>query len=438
MGCVYVWTNQVNGKQYVGMSINPEDRKKSHLSSIRSGKGCYSFHNAVRKHGVEAFTYEEVFWSDDRAELAAREIEEIARRGTFKDSSKGYNLTPGGEGATALTPETEARRAAKIKVTLNRPELKAKMSANAKAVSARPGVREKRSAVMQAHNARPEVKADLSERFKAKNAEPAFRAKQKAAYERPEVREKLAANSKAYWAKPEARAKQSAAQKARMSCPEERAKAVAILRAARETPKAKANLAAAQKARWENPEARAKQSALLAVYNAKPGVRERRSEMQKAICARPGHNEKRSAAQRATFARPEVKARLSARSTAANLARNPNIFAEGLTFISQQLAAEHFGIGQGGVHSRVYSRSFRFWHTIPNHNDPECDAVEECWAIMQWATENRDHANVPEWMRERLGLPRHGEVPSGLWAAEGRVSTSSRGGAHSPSDRQGG
>jgi group I intron endonuclease len=108
MGCVYVWTNTLNGKQYVGMSVEPEVRRRNHLYSARSGSG-YFFHNAVRKYGEEAFTYEEIFWSDDDAELKAIEIAEIARRGTF---GGGYNLTPGGDGITKLTCESEARRVA--------------------------------------------------------------------------------------------------------------------------------------------------------------------------------------------------------------------------------------------------------------------------------------------------------------------------------------
>lgn len=302
MGCVYVWTNKVNGKQYVGMSIEPEVRKKSHLFAIRSGNGCYAFHNAVRKYGREAFTYEEVFWSDDRQELAAREIAEIAQRGTFKDPEKGYNLTPGGEGITDLTPESKAKKSASQKATFARPEVKAKKSAALKAAHANPA----------AGFTSPEFKANHSAGVKAAHARPEVKAKRSFVFASPEVKAKISAG--------------------------------------------------------------------LDVANT----------------------------------RPEVKAKRSVASRTSTRSRSPNVFAEGLVFRSQSLAGQHFGVLQPSVCARIRSTSerFRWWHTIPNHNDPACDAVEETWAIMQWAKVNPDHPNVPDWaLPDR---PKHGKAPA--WA----------------------
>lgn len=181
----------------------------------------------------------------------------------------------------------------------------------------------------------------------------------------PEAVERLAAAVTEAHARPEVKARHSAAIKAAHARPEVKAKR----RAAFSDPVVTARWKESMQGNWTSPE----------------------------VCAR------RRAAQRAAFARPEVKKRQCAASLASNLARQPNIFADGQTFKSQRLAAEHHGIGQNGVHGRVRSGSarFRWWHTIPNHNDPECDAVEECHAIMQWAAANPDHPKVPEWARPK-------------------------------------
>ena len=81
------------------------------------------------------------------------------------------------------------------------------------------------------------------------------------------------------------------------------------------------------------------------------------------------------------------------------------------------LAAEKaLGLSQGSVDWRIRttSDSFRWWFKIPNHNDPECDAVEECWALMQFAAACPDHENVPDWLRPEQ--PKHGTVPAGFWS----------------------
>ena len=83
--------------------------------------------------------------------------------------------------------------------------------------------------------------------------------------------------------------------------------------------------------------------------------------------------------------------------------RFPNLFCEGAIFRSMREAGRNLAMDYVRIHALVHSDDprWRWWHTIPNHNDPECDAVEECWAIMQWAEANPDHENVPAWVRRR-------------------------------------
>lgn len=60
---IYKYTNNINNKVYIGQSINLEQRKYSHKSSAYNEKaGDYNsqFHQAIRKYGLENFSYEVV------------------------------------------------------------------------------------------------------------------------------------------------------------------------------------------------------------------------------------------------------------------------------------------------------------------------------------------------------------------------------------------
>lgn len=98
MGCVYVATNLVNGKQYVGQTIKTLDqRRKEHEWYAKHPYKRFNqtIHSALAKYGVDAFKWEVVFETNDVLELKAKEIELIAQLGTFKPN--GYNLTLGGD-----------------------------------------------------------------------------------------------------------------------------------------------------------------------------------------------------------------------------------------------------------------------------------------------------------------------------------------------------
>jgi group I intron endonuclease len=79
----YRATNTINGKFYIGSSVNFEERKKAHLSS----KENYPFQNALRKN-PEAFIWE--VWSDDSED---RELEQALLNMWF-GKEQCYNLSP--------------------------------------------------------------------------------------------------------------------------------------------------------------------------------------------------------------------------------------------------------------------------------------------------------------------------------------------------------
>ena len=94
---VYVITNTVNGKKYVGQTCQGfEVRWKDHVALSRTGRKIY-FLNAIRKHGHSSFTHEIVAEANERAEADTLERQWIQQLNTT-DPSIGYNSTNGGEG----------------------------------------------------------------------------------------------------------------------------------------------------------------------------------------------------------------------------------------------------------------------------------------------------------------------------------------------------
>ena len=97
MAIVYCYTNLVNGKKYIGQTLNPSQRYKSHKSVHLNEKDPeYDsvFHRALRKYGWENFKYE-VLIEDDNIDLINNlEIFYI----DFYDTQipNGYIVLPGG------------------------------------------------------------------------------------------------------------------------------------------------------------------------------------------------------------------------------------------------------------------------------------------------------------------------------------------------------
>lgn len=101
---IYLITNLVNGKQYVGKTVySIEKRFKEHIAdSKRKRNSNRPLYRAFRKHGISNFKIEIIEKCD--IELAAdREIYWIEQYNTFK---AGYNATMGGDGKLRITTAT--------------------------------------------------------------------------------------------------------------------------------------------------------------------------------------------------------------------------------------------------------------------------------------------------------------------------------------------
>jgi group I intron endonuclease len=98
-GVIYLVTNLVNGKKYVGKtSESVEKRKRLHMISK------YAIGNALRKYGPENFSWRVIDTALNLERLNALEIEWIARYDCR--APKGYNLVAGGVGGCDPSPRT--------------------------------------------------------------------------------------------------------------------------------------------------------------------------------------------------------------------------------------------------------------------------------------------------------------------------------------------
>lgn len=92
MGIIYCYKNKINGKRYIGQTINPQQRKSAHISD--STHIDTKFYRAVRKYGWDNFEYEILAESEDRNVLDKLEVDFIK---SFNSIENGYNIRSGGE-----------------------------------------------------------------------------------------------------------------------------------------------------------------------------------------------------------------------------------------------------------------------------------------------------------------------------------------------------
>lgn len=107
VGIIYGWYNTLTDMWYVGQTVRPEDRFKSHIILAENNDKSY-FHKALRKYPLENWVYCVLEDNILRANLNIREMDWIEYYDSYYS---GYNLTLGGGGSVSriCTEETKKK-----------------------------------------------------------------------------------------------------------------------------------------------------------------------------------------------------------------------------------------------------------------------------------------------------------------------------------------
>jgi len=105
---IYKITNTINNKSYIGKTERTFDQRiKQHKRSINSKSNQFALQSALKKYGIENFTFVEIAKAKDKTELDELEKIYITTYDTF--GKHGYNMTAGGEGRSGWIPSIETR-----------------------------------------------------------------------------------------------------------------------------------------------------------------------------------------------------------------------------------------------------------------------------------------------------------------------------------------
>lgn len=111
---IYMATNMVNGKRYIGFDSAWPNRQKDHLKKAfgKSNQATkYYFHKAIQKHGRDNFEWTILYQSPDGEHTKnVMENHFITKYRTYDgfDDCNGYNLTLGGDGVLGRKQRAES------------------------------------------------------------------------------------------------------------------------------------------------------------------------------------------------------------------------------------------------------------------------------------------------------------------------------------------
>lgn len=108
---IYKITNQINGKYYIGQSVNIKRRWQEHCK-FNSREQDAVIHQAFKKYGIENFSFE-ILEECSQNQLDDLEIKWIAYFDS-QNPNKGYNCTSGGQGTSQCDIKLSKEQVLKI------------------------------------------------------------------------------------------------------------------------------------------------------------------------------------------------------------------------------------------------------------------------------------------------------------------------------------
>jgi len=102
---IYKAINRINGKVYIGKTINGLERRIS--AHLRKKNGSY-FSSALRKYGIQNFEFAIIDTAESNDVLLEKEIYWIKQFNSM--TPNGYNLTQGGQGSNGWVISDESKK----------------------------------------------------------------------------------------------------------------------------------------------------------------------------------------------------------------------------------------------------------------------------------------------------------------------------------------
>lgn len=132
MYSIYLITNQVNGKVYVGQTKNTvKSRWSGHCYFARTGRDDGHFYRAIRRYGEDSFDITTLITVETKAQADKFEkIWIILLQASNKEY--GYVSTLDGQGRSGANPESKQRKSIAQKGLRRTPETCARMKASRK------------------------------------------------------------------------------------------------------------------------------------------------------------------------------------------------------------------------------------------------------------------------------------------------------------------
>lgn len=107
---VYLITNRINGKRYVGITCRGyQARFQEHINEAMNGSKTM-LHNAIRKYGSANFDLMLLESNVESSDICAKEKYYIKLYNTFYPSRIGYNMTEGGDGICGYAHTKEVKQ----------------------------------------------------------------------------------------------------------------------------------------------------------------------------------------------------------------------------------------------------------------------------------------------------------------------------------------
>ena len=122
-GCIYKITNLINGKVYIGQTVNFKNRMYYYNGYL--AKGQNKLHNAFKKYGINNFIMEQIAFGKKGEDLDNLEVFNITSYDSIKN---GYNCESGGTNGYSHSEETRRKLSEARKRRVTSDETRRKLS----------------------------------------------------------------------------------------------------------------------------------------------------------------------------------------------------------------------------------------------------------------------------------------------------------------------